>query len=152
MSDLRFIALSAAAITMALPACAFAQSWPQRTTRIVVPFAPGGGADTQARILAKKFTESMGMSFVVDNRGGAGGIVGGEIVAKAPPDGYTLLFTTASLAVNVTLYKKIGYDAVRDFAPISRFSSAPLILVVHPSVPAKNVKEVVALAKSHKGK
>lgn len=148
----RFIALSAAAITMTLPTCAAAQTWPQRTTRIIVPFGAGGGADTQARLLAKKFTESMGQSFVVDNRGGAGGIVGGEIVAKAPPDGYTLLFSTASLAVNVTLYKKIGYDAVRDFAPISRFSSAPLILVVHPSVPAKNVKELVALARSHKAK
>ena len=152
MSYPRFIALSAAAITMTLSTCTLAQTWPQRTTRIIVPFGAGGGADTQARILAKKFTESMGQSFVVDNRGGAGGLIGAEIVAKAPPDGYNLLFSTASLAVNVTLYKKIAFDPIRDLAPVSRFSSAPLILVVHPSVPAKSIKELVALAKTHKGK
>src|SRR5688572_15432311 len=97
---------------------AFAQNWPVRSVRIVVPFQPGGGADTQARILGKKFTESMGQSFVVDNRGGAGGMVGAEIVAKAPPDGYTLLFSTASMAVNVTLFRKASFDIVRDIAPI----------------------------------
>ena len=117
-----------------------------------MPFPPGGGSDTQARLLAKKFTESMGQSFVVDNRSGAGGMIGAEIVAKAPPDGYTILFSTASLAVNATLYKKASFDPVKDLAPVSWFSSAPLILVVHPSVPAKTVKELVALAKQQKGK
>lgn len=131
---------------------ASAQNWPVRPGRIIVPFQPGGGADIQARLLGKKLTESMGQSFVVENRGGAGGMVGAEIVAKSPADGYTLLFSTASLAVNVTLYKKLGFDPVRDFAPVSLFSSAPLILVVHPSVPAKTVKELVALARQNKGK
>ena len=131
---------------------AAAQSWPIKSARIIVPFQPGGGADTQARLLGKKFTESMGQSFVVDNRGGAGGLIGAEIVARAPADGYTILFTTASLAVNVTLHKKIAFDPVRDLAPVSWFSSAPLVLVVHPSMPANTVKELVALAKLHKGK
>src|SRR5687768_7701348 len=85
----------------------YAQAWPARTGRIVVPFQPGGGTDIQGRLLGRKFTESMGQTFVVDNRAGAGGMIGAEIVAKAPADGYTLLFSTASMAVNVTLYKKL---------------------------------------------
>jgi tripartite-type tricarboxylate transporter receptor subunit TctC len=117
-----------------------------------VPFQPGGGTDIQGRLLAKKLSESLGQSFVVDNRGGAGGLIGAEIVAKAPADGYTMLFSTASLAVNVTLYKKIAFDPVKDLAPVSWFTSAPLVLVVHPSVPAKTVKELVALARQHRGK
>lgn len=135
-----------------IPVSAGAQSWPMKSARIIVPFQPGGGADIQARLLGKKFTESMGQSFVVDNRSGAGGMIGAEIVAKAPPDGYTILFSTASLAVNATLNKKISFDPVRDLAPVSWFSSAPLVLVVHPSVPAKTVKELVALAKQQRGK
>lgn len=134
------------------PLSASAQNWPVRPGRIVVPFPPGGGTDIQGRLLAKKFGESMGQSFVVDNRGGAGGLIGAEIVAKAAADGYTILFTTASLAVNVTLHKKIAFDPVRDLAPVSWVSSAPLVLIVHPSVPAKTVKELVALAKRHRGK
>ena len=139
-------------LTSAIPLSASAQSWPTRSGRIVVPFQPGGGADTQARILGKKFFESMGQSFVVDNRAGAGGLIGAEIVAKAPPDGYTILFSTASLAVNVTLHKKLSFDPVRDLAPVSLFSSAPLVLVVHPSVPARTVTELVALARQQPGK
>jgi len=143
--------LSVAVMTI-VPVAASGQSWPQRPARIVVPFQPGGGADTQARLLGKKFTESMGQSFVVDNRGGAGGMIGAEIVAKAPPDGYTILFSTASMAVNVTLHKKASFDLVKDLAPVSMFSSAPLVLVVHPSVPARTVKELVALARQQRGK
>jgi len=130
---------------------AHAQAWPARAVRIIVPFQPGGGTDIQGRILAKKFTESLGQSFLVDNRSGAGGLIGAELAAKAPPDGHTLLFTTASLAVNVTLYKKLAFDPLKDLAPVSLFSSAPLVLAVHPSVPARNVKELVALAKARKG-
>ncbi|HYH41373.1 MAG TPA: tripartite tricarboxylate transporter substrate binding protein, partial [Burkholderiales bacterium] len=110
------------------------------------------GTDIQGRLLGKKFTESLGQSFVIDNRSGAGGNIGAELVAKAPPDGYTLLFTTASITVNVTLYKKLAFDPQRDLAPVSLFSSAPLILVVHPSVPVKSVKELVALARQQKGR
>jgi tripartite-type tricarboxylate transporter receptor subunit TctC len=128
-----------------------AQAWPSRPARIIVPFAPGGGSDLQARLFAKKFTESMGQSFVVENRGGAGGMVGAEIVAKAPPDGYTILFMSAALSVNTTL-AKLAFNPLKDLAPVSRVSSVPLILVVHPSVPAKSVGELVALAKRHKGK
>ena len=150
IGELSKAALFACACVIA--ANAAAQSWPMKPTRIIVPFQPGGGSDTQARLLGKKFTESLGQSFVVDNRGGAGGMIGAEIVAKAPPDGYTILFSTASLAVNATLYKKAGFDPLRDLAPVSWFSSAPLILVVHPSVPARTVKELVALARAQKGR
>jgi tripartite-type tricarboxylate transporter receptor subunit TctC len=149
---MKLISAAFVSLACAIASSASAQNWPVRTARIVVPFTPGGGADTQARILGKKFSESMGQSFVVDNRGGAGGMIGAEIVAKAPPDGYTLLFSTASMAVNVTLYKKASFDLVKDLAPIGMFSSAPLILVVHPNVPAKTVKELIALAKQHRGK
>jgi len=152
MSDSRFIAFCAAAIPCGAASPAAAQPWPQKTVRIIVPFQPGGGTDIQGRLLGKKFTESMGQSFVIDNRSGAGGNIGAELVAKAPPDGYNLLFTTASITVNVTLYKKLAFDAVRDLAPVSLFSSAPLILVVHPSVPVRSVTDLVALARKQKGK
>jgi tripartite-type tricarboxylate transporter receptor subunit TctC len=124
-----------------------AQSWPSKGVRIVVPFGTGGGTDIQARLLGKKFQESMGQTFVVDNRAGVSGLTGADIVAKAPPDGYTLLFTTASLAVNVSLYKKIAFDPAKDLVPVSLVSSAPLVLVVHPNVPARNVRDLIALAK-----
>jgi tripartite-type tricarboxylate transporter receptor subunit TctC len=126
---------------------ALAQSWPSKGVRIVVPFGSGGGTDIQARLLGRKFQESMGQTFVVDNRSGASGLTGADIVAKAPPDGYTLLFTTASLAVNVSLYKKIAFDPVKDLVPVSWVSSVPLVLVVHPNVPARNVRDLIALAK-----
>ena len=144
------VAFAAAALISAVEAGA--QAWPSKTVRIVVPFGPGGGTDIQGRLLGKKFTESMGQTFVVDNRAGAAGLIGAEIVAKSPPDGYNILFTTASLAVNVSLYKKSTIDPLRDLMPVSWISSVPLVLVVHPSVPAKNVKELVALAKKRSGK
>src|SRR5690349_13334580 len=97
----------------------FAQTWPQRAVRVVVPFQPGGGTDTQSRLLGKKLTENLGQSFVIDNRSGAGGLIGAELVAKAPPDGYTLLFTTASLSVQVTLVKKLAFDPLKDLAPVT---------------------------------
>ena len=143
-------ALLALASGMALSASG--QNWPVKSGRIVVPFVAGGGTDIQGRLFGRKFLESMGQTFVVDNRGGAGGLIGAEIVAKSPPDGYSILFTTASLAVGVSLYKKIAFDPVKDLAPVSWVSSAPLVLVVHPSVPAKSVKELVALARQHKGR
>ena len=114
---------------------------------MVVAFAPGGGTDIAARMLAKKYSEAFGQSFVVDNRAGAGGLVGAELVAKSPPDGYNILVTTASLAVNVNLHKKIAFDPVKDLAPVSWIASVPLMLFVHSSVPVKSVKEFVALAK-----
>jgi len=145
--------LLAGALAMALFAfnAAQGQGWPTRPARVIVPFAPGGGSDLQGRLFAKKFTENMGQSFVAENRSGAGGMVGAEIVAKAPPDGYAILFMSAALAVNTTL-TKLSFDPLRDLAPVSRVSSVPMLLVVHPSVPARNVKEFVALAKRNKGK
>ena len=127
---------------------ALAQNWPDKPVRIIVPFGPGGGTDIQGRLLAKKFYESLGETFVVDNRPGAAGLIGAELVVKSPPDGYTILFTTASLSVNVTLYKKsITFDPLKDLAPVCWISSVPLVLVTHSSVPARSVKELVALAK-----
>ena len=146
------IAVAFAAAALIAAAQAGAQAWPSKTVRIVVPFGPGGGTDIQGRLLGKKFTESMGQTFVLENRAGASGLIGAEIVAKSPPDGYNILFTTASLAVNVSLYKKSAIDPVKDLTPVSWISSVPLVLVVHPSVPARSVKELVALAKKRAGK
>lgn len=140
------------ALSLALGAAAHAQTWPAKPVRIIVPFAPGGGTDIQARLLGKNFFESMGQTFVVENRAGASGIIGAELAVRAPADGYTILFTTASLAVNVTLYgSRVKFDALKDLAPVSWISSTPLVLVVHPSVPVKSAKELVALAKKSGG-
>ena len=136
---------------LVLSGAAYAQAWPSKPVRIIVPFGPGGGTDIQGRLLGKKFYESMGQTFVVDNRAGAGGLIGAELAARSPPDGYTILFTTASLAVNLTLYgSRVKFDAFKDLAPISWISSVPLVLVIHPSVPAKSLKEFLALAKRGK--
>jgi tripartite-type tricarboxylate transporter receptor subunit TctC len=141
------------AITISLlgVAPASAQTYPTRPVRIVVPFAPGGATDVLARLFGQRLLEWYGQAGAVDNRPGAGGNIGAEIVAKAPPDGYTLMMTTASIAVNVSLYPKLGYDLRRDFIPISQMASSPIILTVHPSVPAKSVKELIALSKKMKG-
>ncbi len=147
-------ALAGAAMLVCLPGVATfadAQTWPAKPVRIVVPFAPGGGLDVQARLFGKKFFETMNQSFVVDNRTGAGGLIGAEAVARAAPDGYTILFSSASLAVNASLYKKLAFDPLKDFDPVSRVSSVPLVLVVHPSVPVRSVPELVALAKRRAG-
>jgi tripartite-type tricarboxylate transporter receptor subunit TctC len=125
-----------------------AEVYPARPVRVIVPFGPGGGTDIQGRLLGKKFHDSMGQTFIIDNRPGASGLIGTEIAAKSPPDGYTILFTTASLSANVTLYgKRLTIDPTKDLEPVSWISSVPLVLVVHPTVPAHNVKELVRLAK-----
>ena len=129
---------------------ALAQAWPTKSVRIIVPFGTGGGTDIQGRLLGKKFYESMGQTFIVDNKTGAGGTIGAEQAAKSPPDGYTLLFSTTSLAVAANLYSK-AVDPVRELAPVCWVSSTPLVLVIHPSVPARTVKEFVALAKARNG-
>lgn len=130
---------------------AAAQQYPSKPVRFVVPFAAGGPNDIQARLLGEKLGQRLGQQFIVDNRGGAGGNIGMEIVAKAPPDGHTLVIATVGTwAVNPHLYK-LPYDVIRDFAPIIQVSTSPAVLVVHPSMPAKNVKELVALAKSKPG-
>ena len=138
-----------AAMLAAAAACA--QTYPAKPVRFVVPFVAGGPTDIQGRLLGEKLAQRLGQQFIIDNRGGAGGNIGMEIVAKAPPDGHTLVIATVGTwAVNPHLYK-LPYDVLKDFSPIIQVSTSPAVLVVHPSVPVKNVKELVALAKSKPG-
>jgi len=133
---------------------AFAQTtgYPVKPIRLIVPYPPGGGTDIIARPLAQKLTENLGQQVIVDNRGGAGGNIGMEFVAKSAPDGYTLVVgLTAQLAVNPSLFPKLPYDPLRDFAPITLLGDQPYLLVVHPSVPAQSVKEFIALARARPG-
>ncbi len=125
--------------------------YPSRPVRVVVGFPAGGPTDILARLAAQKLTEATGQQFVVDNRGGASGMIGAELVAKAPPDGYTLLVVPATHAVNPGLYRKIAFDTARDFTPVSLMAEGPFILVVHPSLPARSVQELIALAKRRPG-
>ncbi|MEK7230907.1 MAG: tripartite tricarboxylate transporter substrate binding protein [Pseudomonadota bacterium] len=130
---------------------AAAQSYPVRPVRLIVAFAPGGAADIIGRIIAAQLSEQVSEQIVVDNRGGAGGVIGTEIMVKAKPDGYTLLLFSSAHAVNPSLYK-LPYDPVKDLIPIARMAVAPSALVVHPSVPVNSVKDLVALAKKKPGK
>ena len=134
----------------ALPVAA-QDAYPGRAVKILVPYAPGGATDIIARIVAAELTKSLGQIFVVENKTGANGNVGADFVAKSAPDGYTLLMGLSTLAINPSMYAKLPYDALRDFAPISQAVSAPNILTVHPSVPAKTVKEFIVLAKAKPG-
>jgi len=133
------------------PVGAYAQQYPVKAVRIVVPAAPGGGTDLIGRVFAQKFSKVFAQSFVVDNRGGAGTTLGTDLVAKSPPDGYTLLLTHVSLSFNASYYRRLPYDTAKDFAPIALVASQPYIVVVHPSLPAKNIGELVALARSRPG-
>jgi tripartite-type tricarboxylate transporter receptor subunit TctC len=148
--------LRAVLTAIALAACplaASAQAWPAKPMRIVVPFPPGGGTDIGTRILAQKLQEAWGQAVVIENKPGAAGIVGTELTAKSAPDGYTFMMgNIGTHAINVSLYKQLSYDPVRDFAPVSMVADLPLLLLVHPSVPAKSVQELIALAKSQPGK
>ncbi len=147
--------IAAASATCALFATAEApaQNYPSKTVRIIVPYPPGGTSDILSRLLSPKLNEAFGQPVVVDNRPGANGNLGAEMVAKAPADGYTLLMSAVTLQViNSALYSKLPYDLMRDFAPISLLTHAPLFLAVHPSLPVKNVKEFIALAKARPGK
>jgi tripartite-type tricarboxylate transporter receptor subunit TctC len=130
-----------------------AQTYPAKPIRFVVPYPPGGPLDTVARLLGAKVAESTGQAVMVDNKPGAGGNIGAEIVARSPADGYTILMgAVATHAINPTLYKSIGYDPIKDFAPITQVASTPNVLVVNPNVPAKDVKEFIAYAKANPGK
>ena len=131
---------------------AHAQSYPVRPVKLVVASSPGGGSDILGRLLAQRLTELLGQQVIVENRAGASGIIGVDVVAKSPPDGYTLILTQTSLAINPSMIKEMPYDALRDLAPISELIAAPNVLVVHPSVPVKTVKEFIALAKSKPGR
>jgi tripartite-type tricarboxylate transporter receptor subunit TctC len=132
-------------------ASATAQGYPARPIRLIVPFPPGGGTDTMARVVAPKLSEFLGQQVVAENRGGAGANIGAELAAKSAPDGYTLMLATITNAIGASLYSKLNYDLVRDFATITQLATTPHILVVHPSVPVKTVKEFTALAKAKPG-
>ena len=139
-----------ALLLAALPA--FAQGYPRGPVRVIVPFPAGGGVDTAGRILGQKLAESFGKPFVIENRGGANGNIGTEAAAKSTGDGSTLLFTGAGFVTNPSLYKTVPYDPVKDFEPISLMALGPNVLVVHPSLPAKSVQELIALAKGQPGR
>ena len=148
----RFLRVAMALFAAALCAAAAAQTYPNKTVRLVVPYAPGGSPDVFARAIAARLTEQMGQPFVVENRGGAGGIAACEMVAKSEPDGYTLLVPDiAQLAINPALFPKLAYDPVKDFAPISLIGSIPLFLVVHPSLKIDSVPELIKVAKARPG-
>ena len=148
---LKALLVAGALLAGSLPASA--QPYPNRPLRIVVPFPPGGGTDIGTRIVAQKLQEAWGQAVIVENKPGAAGIVGTELTAKSAPDGYTFMMgNIGTHAINVSLYKKLAYDPVKDFAPVSMVADLPLLLLVHPSVPANSVKELIALAKSQPGK
>ncbi|OGA52222.1 MAG: hypothetical protein A3F74_01950 [Betaproteobacteria bacterium RIFCSPLOWO2_12_FULL_62_58] len=127
------------------------QPYPVKPIRIISPFAPGGGNDVLCRTVAQKLAENLKQQVLVENRPGANGIIGTEAAARSAPDGYTIVLIPSGHAVNATLYRKLPYDSIRDFTPITLVGSSPLVLAVHPSVPAKNVKELAALAKARPG-
>jgi len=144
------------AAALLLQACfaqaALAQTYPSKPIRLIVPYAPGGGTDIVARLVAQKIGAGMKQSVVVENRSGAAGIVGTEVAAKAAPDGYTIVIgTTGPLAINPSMYASLPYDIMRDFEPVSFIASAPHVFVVHPSLPVRSVKEMIALARAKPG-
>ena len=138
---------------VAVTSAAHADDYPTRPIRLIVPFAPGGGNDTVARLVGESLGKRLGQPVVVDNRTGAGGVVGAEAAAKAPADGYTLfLGGVGSHAINPNLHKDLPYDPIKDFTAVSLLASAPLVLVVHPSLPAQSVQQLIGFARSHPGK
>jgi tripartite-type tricarboxylate transporter receptor subunit TctC len=141
-----------ALIALGIAAGVCAQAYPQKPVRLVVPFAAGGTNDILGRIVAEKFSEKFGQPFVADNRAGANTVVGSEIVARATPDGHTLLIVSASIAVNPSLVRMLPYDTQRDFAPVGMVAGGPYLMVIHPAVPAKTVGEFIAWVKSQQGK
>jgi tripartite-type tricarboxylate transporter receptor subunit TctC len=151
---MRFVRAFAAAIAFSLvPAIAAAQAWPAKPVKIVVPFAAGGATDVVARLLAQKLTEAWGQTVLVENRAGAGGNIGADVVAKSPPDGYTLLMTSGSIVTaNPYIYKSMPFDAARDLMPITNVATGPQVIVVNPNVPARDLRELIGMAKASPGK
>jgi tripartite-type tricarboxylate transporter receptor subunit TctC len=151
---MRFQLRAGAAVVVAVcAACTsvLAQQFPTKPIRMIVPFAPGGNTDIIARAFTLKMGETLGQQVIVDNRGGAGGAIGTEAAARATPDGYTLIMVSAAHTINPAMVKKLNYDSVKDFTPLGVIADVPTALVVHPSLPAKNVKELIAIAKAKPG-
>lgn len=146
----RFFALAAGLLVATTAPSAHAQvaAYPNKAVRVIVPYPPGGPTDIVARVVFQQLSESTGQQFIIDNRGGAGGNIGAEAVARAPADGYTLLVATTAHAINMSLFKSISYDVVKDFAPVTLLTQGPLVLVATPSFAANNVRELIALAKA----
>ena len=147
----RIAAASVAGLMCVSAAGALAQGYPAKPIRIVIPFAPGGGTDILIRIMVPSLTELMKQQMVVDNRPGAGSQIGSDLVAKAPPDGYTLLMVDTAFMTNPSLYSKLPYNSEKDFAPVSLMATAPVIMIVHPSVPVRSAQELVSLARAKPG-
>ncbi len=137
--------------TALLAATAHAQTYPAKSIRMIVPFAPGGNTDIIARIVSPEMSKHLGQQLIIDNRGGAGSIIGTEMAAKAPADGYTLLMVSAAHTINPAMAKKLPYDSIKDFASISMVADVPTAFVIHPTLPVKNVKEFIALARTRPG-
>jgi tripartite-type tricarboxylate transporter receptor subunit TctC len=152
MPALRCLALLLLAVSWSLPSLGQApDTWPSRPIRFILPFPPGGGTDILGRVIADRLSASLGQPVVIENRGGAGGNVGAEAAAKAAPDGYSIVLVAPSLAISPTLYAKLNYDPVRDFAPVSLVATVPNVMVTHPSVAAQTLQEFIALAKGKPG-
>src|SRR5260221_2292940 len=152
-APLRLLSLAAlAAALLPWPVSAqTADAWPSRPIRFILPFPPGGGTDIPGRIIAERLSASLGQPVVTENRGGAGGNVGAEAAARSAPDGYTIVLVAPSLAISRSLYSKLGYDAVKDFAPVSLVATVPNVMVTHPSVPAATLAAFIRLAKTQPG-
>jgi tripartite-type tricarboxylate transporter receptor subunit TctC len=152
MISIRYRQLITSALIAIAADNATAQPYPSRPIRLVIPYSPGGATDVPGRLIAQKLSDVFGHQVIVDNRPGAGSVIGSEIVARAQPDGYTLLLTGTPFAVIPALYAKLPFDPLKDFAPVMRVALAPNVLVVHPSLPARSVKELIALAQAQPGK
>ena len=144
-------ALACVFVSLLSPSAAWSQAWPSRTVKIVVPYPAGGGTDVMARFLAQKFSEMWGQPVVVENKGGAGGNIGADQVAKSTPDGYTLVMMPSNLSINPSLFDKTPWDAVKDFSPIGTVATSPIMVGVSAGVPANSIKELIALAKAKPG-
>jgi len=145
--------LRAAALAIGLAAAtAGAQQYPTKPVRLMVPYAPGGGTDILARLFAQKLTESWGQSVLVENRPGADGVIGSEVIVNSPPDGHNLVLVVAAHLINPFVKSKLPFDVVKDFTPVTLVSASPWVVVVNPAVPANNIRELIALAKAQPGK
>src|SRR4051812_4785332 len=151
MDNAKCLQITCCAVLAAAAPAVLAQAFPAKPVRLIAASSPGSGVDIVARIVAQKLGEQLGQQVVVDNRAGAGGNLGAELAAKAPPDGYTLFMGTPAHAINTGLYRKLNYDLVRDFAPVSQVTSGQYVVVVHPSLPVKSIKELIALAQAKPG-
>lgn len=147
----QWVRLTCTALFAGFAGMAMAQGYPNKPVKLVVPYPPGGPTDIVARLVAQKLGEQMGQPFVIENKPGAGGNPGAEVVARSAPDGYTLLVATTAHAINPSLFSKLNYQLLKDFSPVTQLTSGPLVIVANPALPAKNVAELIALAKSKKG-